>query len=1061
MANKIQFSRGSQKEYLPLGKHQDSVYFATDTHRLLMNGSDYTGGPSIIVSDTQPTDTTCLWVDPTGDENINQEGNLDSIRNSISVLQKQMQQVLRVVQYGAIAGDSSVGARTQLMAAAVPINPNGEDEPSEQDFEPNKLGYTVPNISVKYDTLANFQSNKKNLIDGELIWITDKNQLYIYLQGKFTPISNGSSSTIDDDMTKSDIEELYFSHLGLTDSNNNEYRMEMNDDGTIVVYNNKNYDGNMGSPGETSGSYISDYLRINSVFFGGKGTKLDSFSACSHNYVELANGSTGDINLNGIWILYKAPGSQEWKGLALHGMIKAGSTFLIRGAQCSCKSNITLDVDTYDMIWKDGNDPIQFDLGGGSLYLVVSENDQFYINTQTLASLQQLNAMPEFNPYQTVPPRGYIDFVGIETTAAISTAQSEGGKSLKTTSADNPKDCIFARSFMLDPCSQAQKAYAKRTSSGLWTYINMSKQGTDEFPYYTDKMKHLFAPKGSILHKNIFDTRSTFDAEHPNMLNITFGIQATDNGDGATRCFNWVSVGYYNEYIEYKKQGESWNNAVRVYSINKGNSYTDSNINKFIDIYTRIKWVTTNNTVVTTHKVIIRGLSVGTYDVRIGRDGVDNYDNTTHSFTVRADADVNNGFEFVQTTDQQAFNFYEYQAWEKAAYAIHKNHPNIHFTINTGDMTQNGNRENEWLDYYDARRSLSTIEDMVTIGNNDLCGIIPYELGDGDASKYKINHKNIQLYYCFELDENNPAIFKYDVGAKIDSSLLGDIVNNTETTFDYYMPSLYSFNYGNWHFICLNSEFADTTYRCYYDSSSIAGTFKQHAFYNMYKWLQKDYDANRNNIAYMHEMPFCIIVADSKTAKAEDRTESNGSKLNNDFSGGIAKTPNATDKVEDLQGGGNFAEFFQTHNIKLCLGGHKHTYSLSYPVKENISSNPRTVDFANPIVGEGVVYAMCQATGYKLVSNKELPGADIKWLQKYYAASLDSDAKTVSASSSQYYPMYSVFNLSQNAVSMKSYAVYNIYNEKTAFNINNQYPAFTTKNSEMITGTDITINYIS
>ena len=46
------------------------------------------------------------------------------------------------------------------------------------------------------------------------------------------------------------------------------------------------------------------------------------------------------------------------------------------------------------------------------------------------------------------------------------------------------------------------------------------------------------------------------------MVNITFGIQATDNGNGATRCFNWVSVGFFDEYIEYKKSADTWNYAL-------------------------------------------------------------------------------------------------------------------------------------------------------------------------------------------------------------------------------------------------------------------------------------------------------------------------------------------------------------------------------------------------------------------------------------------------------------------------------------------------------------------
>ena len=101
---------------------------------------------------------------------------------------------------------------------------------------------------------------------------------------------------------------------------------------------------------------------------------------------------------------------------------------------------------------------------------------------------------------------------------------------------------------------------------------------------------------------------------------------------------------------------------------------------------------------------------------------------------------------------------------------------------------------------------------------------------------------------------------------------------------------------------------------------------------------------------------------------------------------------------------------------------------------------------------------MCQATGYKLVSNKELPGQGIPWLRKYFPMLAGNKAST-----SQYYPMYSVFTVSQGSVSMQSYIVYNIYSENgikvTNFNINNQYPEFTTKNSTTIDDTNVTINY--
>jgi hypothetical protein len=260
-----------------------------------------------------------------------------------------MDQVIKIIQYGAIAGDSSIGGRTGIMSSATPINPNpdSEDEEETTEIEPTHLTYTVPNISVKVDTLENFSKNYRNLLNGELIWISDKQSLYIYINGKFVAISNGSDVPTPEDMTQDDIEKLYFNHLGFTNSKDEQYRMEVNENGNIIVYNTANYDGSIGDKG-TYGSYISDYLRINSIFLGGVNTKLDSFSACTHNYVELANGSTEDINLNGIYLLYRAPGVSDWTSLELRGIIKAGSTFLIRGARCSYKSNVTLDVNTYD-----------------------------------------------------------------------------------------------------------------------------------------------------------------------------------------------------------------------------------------------------------------------------------------------------------------------------------------------------------------------------------------------------------------------------------------------------------------------------------------------------------------------------------------------------------------------------------------------------------------------------------------------------------------------------------------------------------------------------------------
>jgi hypothetical protein len=84
-------------------------------------------------------------------------------------------------------------------------------------------------------------------------------------------------------------------------------------------------------------------------------------------------------------------------------------------------------------------------------------------------------------------------------------------------------------------------------------------------------------------------------------------------------------------------------------------------------VYKRFRWVSSNGTAVTTHKVIIRNLNVGTYQYRIGRDGDASYLSETRTFTIK---DSSKNFNFIHTSDQQGFNYNEYCAWIKAAKTI-------------------------------------------------------------------------------------------------------------------------------------------------------------------------------------------------------------------------------------------------------------------------------------------------------------------------------------------------------------------------------------------------------
>jgi hypothetical protein len=96
------------------------------------------------------------------------------------------------------------------------------------------------------------------------------------------------------------------------------------------------------------------------VYCGGDSDKY-SYNPISHNFVELCNISTQDLNLNGLYLHYSegAAGQtgRQWITLPLTGHIPAGRTFLIKGAPCSVyDSNTTLiRVGEPDMYWNREN----------------------------------------------------------------------------------------------------------------------------------------------------------------------------------------------------------------------------------------------------------------------------------------------------------------------------------------------------------------------------------------------------------------------------------------------------------------------------------------------------------------------------------------------------------------------------------------------------------------------------------------------------------------------------------------------------------------------------------
>ena len=450
----------------------------------------------------------------------------------------------------------------------------------------------------------------------------------------------------------------------------------------------------------------------------------------------------------------------------------------------------------------------------------------------------------------------------------------------------------------------------------------------------------------------------------------------------------------------------------------------------------------------------------------------------------------------------------------------------IPILVNTGDMTQNGTRINEWLDYYNAGKCLfNHLEQMNVVGNNDLCGTDPDILGTGDDIG-KSNSFYFHLFYCYEVDP-----------------LIPPIVNNK------YIPSLYYFDSKTTRYVMVNSEITLENCKNWFnlkqnknvgnniitvgtniytgfsipEVSSITQEYTagddQLNFIPIYNQLYQITNINKEIIAVCHELPFTVITRNSLTdlQKNVSRSISNKGTL-------VGSHLNQLCPDDDEKGIYWFSRLMEHIGAKVVIGGHKHTYCCTYPLRENywyghiISSaedldairrrhlikdannkNPGddgyqttyddqqfagdlqvndkiylSVEKDGPIamnstlenddiifkwneidlskrpltkrkyidqpqtgfypttpvenLSGGITYFMCQATGYKLTSNKELPSPDQKFSIIVPNTGRDS-SNADAADDNQKDPMFAIINNS----GIRLIKIQNIFNSNYKF----------------------------
>ena len=1062
------------------------------------NGEYWESFRKIYIQSTPPDDKGGIWID-TSEEGY--QSSSDIIQNMLKVINILQQKVDRLMymQTEIDPGDFSHNMSTSqddLPSEEPHYGTSQEEDNSQQAINAQTEVYEAPEpeylndeyspntycIKVKSGTQAYMKNHSDEFAERELLWCYDTQTLWIKdpktLQLIKIGATGGSDEPIDIETDMDGIiQETINNYKRITGiefadmaNTNNLYVLGVkNGDLTLIdkshtvpktsqkIATTEGMYSPLYYPLSTHSTVESPYVYINMVYCGGDSDKY-SYNPVSHSFIELCNVSTEDLNLNGLYLHYSegetAVNSRQWITLPLTGHIPAGSTFLIRCAPCSVyDSNTTLiRVGEPDMEWSYSvtKNPEVLEVAAtdqtpahsiwdDNRLLKLSYSCSIYLSGGLEDAEQSDYSMELATPFDEHPftsttqlfkggnvAKYFIDLIGIGTGMECC-----GQPFINSKAGLTPNNCLIFRYYNMDPVKQALKAPSAldNSKSVQWTYINLANVN----PAINIED---YRPRNSKEHKNIFFNKAKL-VEGPNVVTCSFGWNAH-----TTRCFNWISKGYYDEFIKIWRVGEDESNAQIFESFKEGDGRSGNGRNWDSPIYNRIRNVSTSGEDYTVHKFIHNfpePEDTQVYNYKVGRDG---FWSEVHQFTMRnRDKVIERGFQFVQTTDQQGFHDEEYKTWGITSDFIKNdgdNNPDLAYEwqMNTGDQTQNGNRLNEWLAYYrDSDNFYRNIEQMFTIGNNDLCSEDPKVLGTGEDAN-KINPENINFFFTFE--------FPYEIP--------------TVSSNGKYIPSVYSFIYGDTYFLCMNSEFTSDTQRLLYevaDNYSVDNdpTGPTGIYSIIKQWCVNDLQHIDNKIkwrvAFTHDNPFTLLTRGQIYGTSSGDTVKY-TYLDQNFQENVAYSRGGS----HLNSVGNywFSKFLEDNNFRLCIGGHKHTYTNSRPMRDNpdnrmkpfvydpdysvnngevtypawynalSSDKNHLVQFGDLHDGQGhelnyVKYVTLQATGFKTTSNKELPTANIPWLEAYYPASDGNKPPSVdrfaseTKNSGQNYPHYILWRI--------------------------------------------------
>jgi predicted MPP superfamily phosphohydrolase len=359
-----------------------------------------------------------------------------------------------------------------------------------------------------------------------------------------------------------------------------------------------------------------------------------------------------------------------------------------------------------------------------------------------------------------------------------------------------------------------------------------------------------------------------------------YNIVTSFDDPTSTRSFAWTAnqnfLGDETLAIKYRVKGETaWTTVNGVKKVEKTNIPTE-------DYY----------------EADIKGLKADTeYEYKIGiRTSSDEQNDWTRTYTFKTAAKNIKDFSFVAFGDTQSLGWggdeqnnkgYKYAmvALEEAMQEV----PDAAFILNAGDVTDRGDNLQYWNWYFKSLGHYGpTVPHFATQGNHDTWV--------GDQNNY------------FSLHFNHPN----NGSNALDSSISSGVTTNYGSVLvNYYDDTVYSYNYGEAHFIVLNSG--------PYNSDDM------HVLKAQRTWLENDLEANadaRWTIIMVHEAVYHRLGAHESRPWLYDTIEKYG--------------------------------------VDLVIQGHSHLVTRTYPMKNGQIVTKESVDVIPQ--GTGTIYTTIGST---------------------------------------------------------------------------------------------------